>query len=104
MSSHKSHRLRRPFLAAAAAGAVALAVAYVPTATAVQPTTTVTSHTMYDISVRALDGNGQSLGIRLMGRGFDVLEKREGAVVHVLGGEATARALAGVSGAEVIGK
>jgi carboxypeptidase T len=104
MSSQRSRRSRRPFLAAVAAGAIALAVAYVPTAQAVHPTATIQNHTMYDISVRALDGDGQRLGLRLMAQGFDVLEKREGAIVHVLGNQATARTLAGIAGAAVVGK
>jgi murein tripeptide amidase MpaA len=59
---------------------------------------------MYDISVRALDGDALGLAKRLFAQGFDLIEKREGAVLHVLGTEGTARALAKVNGAAVVGR
>src|SRR5690242_19321041 len=104
MASKRSRRLRRSLLAAVAAGTVGLALAVVPTSFASQPQAPAPTHgsVMYDISVRALDGNAVALAQRLTARGFDLLEKREGAVVHVLGTVSTARALAGVSGAAVV--
>jgi Nickel responsive protein SCO4226-like len=46
----------------------------------------------------------EALASRLFAQGFDVMEMREGAVIHVLGTESTARALATVSGATVQGR
>jgi hypothetical protein len=59
---------------------------------------------MYDISVRALNGDAVGLAKWLSSRGFDLIEKREGAVIHVLGTDSTVRALAKVSGIAVVGR
>jgi len=61
----------------------------------------VRDQTMYDISVRG--GQPNLLAARLMSFGFDVLESRQGAVLHVLGSTATRTRLAAVSGVHVIG-
>ena len=102
MPSNTSRRLRRSLIATVAA--VGLAMATVPGALAARPTAPTHGGVMYDISVRALDGDAVGLAKRLSARGFDLIEKREGAVIHVLGTDSTARALAKVSGAAVVGR
>src|SRR6478609_5870499 len=105
MSSARNRRLWRPLLAASAAVTVGLGMASVPSALATTSgSSQVRDQTMYDISVRAVDGNAVALAARLMSRGFDVLESRQGAVLHVLGTTATASRLAGLSGLRVVGK
>src|ERR1051325_8922392 len=102
MSSTPSRRLRNALVAAVAA--VALALAVVPGASAAPRTASLHGGLMYDISVRALNGDAPGLAKRLFAQGFDLIEKREGAVLHVLGTDGTARALAKVSGAAVVGR
>ena len=102
MSSNPSLRLRRSLVAVVAV--VGLAVATVPSALAARPTAPTDSAVVYDISVRALDGDAVGLAKRLSARGFDLIEKRQGAVLHVLGTDSTARTLASVSGAAVVGR
>jgi murein tripeptide amidase MpaA len=102
MSSNVPRRLRRSLVAAVAA--VGLAMATVPSALASHPAAPAHGGVMYDISVRALDGDAVGLATRLSALGFDLIEKREGAVIHVLGTDSTARALATVSGAAVVGR
>src|SRR3954466_15867676 len=105
MSLNRSRRMRRSVLAAVAAGTVGLALAVAPTAVAFKTTPAAThDKTMYDISVKALHGDAGALAVRLMAQGFDVMEKREGSVIHVLGTATTARALGQVSGAAVVGQ
>jgi carboxypeptidase T len=104
MSSNTSWRLRRALVAAVAAATVCLAVGTVPSALAARPTAPTHSGVMFDISVRALNGDAVGLAKGLFARGFDLIEKREGAVIHVLGTDSTARALAKVSGAAVVGR
>ncbi len=104
MSWNTSRPLGRALVAAIIAGAVGLAMANVPNAFAARPAAPPHGGVMYDISVRALNGNAVGLAERLQARGFDLIEKREGAVIHVLGTDGTARALAKVSGAAVAGR
>jgi murein tripeptide amidase MpaA len=104
MSSNPSRRLRRPLVAAVVAASVVLAMATVPSAFASRSTAPTRNAVMFDISVRALNGDAMGLAKRLSARGFDLIEKREGAVIHVLGTDSTARALATVSGAAVVGR
>ena len=104
MSSHSSRRLRRPLLAVLAAASVGLAVAAVPTAYATQTTSsTARDNTMYDISVRAADGNGAALAQRLADRGYDVVA-RQGDLIHVIGSVTTQAQLSRFSGALLVGR
>jgi len=102
MSSSTSRRRRRWLVATVAT--VALAMVAIPSALAARPTAPARSEVVYDISVRALNGDAVALAKRLSAQGFDLIEKREGAVLHVLGTESTARALATVRGAQVVGR
>ena len=104
MRSNQSRRPRHPLVAAAAAVTAVLATAFVPSAFAARPAAPIHGDVMYDISVRALNGDAVALANRLSTRGFDLIERREGAVVHVLGTDGTARSLAHMSGAAVVGR
>jgi hypothetical protein len=106
MSLQKPRRLRRAVVAAAAAGTVALTVAVVPSTFASPASTSTVKHDniMYDLSVRAAHQGGVALASRLMRLGYDVMEKREGNVIHVLGGADTARRLNAVPGVSVVGR
>jgi carboxypeptidase T len=104
MSSSSSRRRGRALVAAAAAATVLLAMVAIPSAFAAKPSVPSHGGVMYDISVRALNGDAVGLAKRLDAAGFDLIEKREGAVIHVLGTDSTARDLAAVSGAAVVGR
>src|SRR5262245_37423571 len=100
MSSSTSRRRRRWLVATVAT--VALAMVAIPSALAARPTAPARSDIVYDISVRAINGDAAGLAKRLFAQGFDLIEKREGTVLHVLGTESTAHALAKVRGAQVV--
>lgn len=105
MSTTNPRRSRRALYAAAAVAAVSLTVATVPSAmSAAQPSAPTHDSTVYDISVRATDGDGAALAERLGAAGFDLLELRQGSVVHVIGTAATARRLAAISGVTVVSR
>jgi hypothetical protein len=106
MPLNTARPLRRSLLVAVAgvSATVVLALAAVPSAFAARPATPAHGGVMYDISVRALNGDAVGLANRLSARGFDLIEKREGAVLHVLGTDSTARDLAKVAGAAVVGR
>jgi murein tripeptide amidase MpaA len=100
MSSHTSRRRSRSLVAALAV--IALALAVVPSAFAARPTTPTNRDVVFDFSVRAVHGDPVALAKQLSAQGFDLIEKREGTVLHVLGTASTARDLARVSGAVVV--
>jgi hypothetical protein len=104
MTSTTSRRTRRSLVVAVAAATVCLTLGTVSSALAARPAAPARGGVMYDISVRAVDGDAVSLANRLLARGFDVLEKREGAVIHVLGTDETARRVATVGGVAVVGR
>ncbi|HEY1330538.1 MAG TPA: M14 family zinc carboxypeptidase [Actinomycetota bacterium] len=102
MSSNTPRRLRRSLISAAAV--VGLAMATISSAFAGGQAAATHGGVVYDISVRASNGDAVGLAKRLSARGFDLIEKRDGAVIHVLGTASTARALATVAGAAVLAR
>ncbi len=104
MTKRRSWHSRRLLVATTAAVAVGLAVAAVPSALAAQPAPSGNhDSTMYDVAVRASDGDGGTLAQRLVAAGFDVVA-RQGAVVHVLGTTATQSRLVATGGLAVTGR
>ena len=98
------HLKRRPLLAAAAVATVGLIAAAIPQASASSTTGTSVKHSdpMYNIAVRANNGNGVELATRLNNLGFDVMSMHNG-VVHVLGTAAVQADLAKLAGGTVTG-
>lgn len=105
MSLISPRRSRRAVIGVTAVAAVTLTMSALPNAlSAPAENRSSHDHTMYDIAARADDGDGAALAERLAAAGFDVMEKRTGDVVHVLGNAVTAERLARLGGVAVAGR